>query len=392
MEYNCVFGIDVSKSSMNIAILVNQKSIDDLALLMNQSGFASLTKKLNSFKQPFVVFEATGIYSRRLKYFLDSHKLVYAYLNPLRAKKQLDQFRRFKSDRMDAFRLAQTQFILGRNPSYKMKQIYQELEDLDRYYQAEGKDIIAHKNRLHRILQLTFPEIEQIESHPTGNLYWYLVCHYADPRKVLKYTPGQILTAIPKKQKDSFFLSDQRLLKIIQRLVRLAKEAYPVIDSDSYTYHQITYLADQLKRETQLRKGIVKQMIHLAQDHLKEYSELLSIPGFGKETVVALLGELGDLRRFKSSNALNAFVGIDLRHYESGEYVATDHISKRGNPFARKILFKSIQNDFYQKRKKQSPSSSGTKKIAIATMHRLLRTMYHLVKCDQVYDYGIAHS
>ncbi|WP_374043099.1 transposase [uncultured Lactobacillus sp.] len=73
------------------------------------------------------------------------------------------------------------------------------------------------------------------------------------------------------------------------------------------------------------------------------------------------------------------FIGIDLRHYESGNYVANDHISKRSNTVARKILFKSIQsiamvshyhpshiNDSYQ-RKKQS-SERGTKKIAIATM------------------------
>ena len=47
-----------------------------------------------------------------------------------------------------------------------------------------------------------------------------------------------------------------------------------------------------------------------------------------------LIGELGDIRRFHSSNALNAYIGIDLRHYESGNFVAADHISKFYlNPF-----------------------------------------------------------
>lgn len=76
---------------------------------------------------------------------------------------------------------------------------------------------------------------------------------------------------------------------------------------------------------------------------LPEYNELLSIPGLGVRTVVSLIGELGDIRRFRNSNVLNAFIGIDLRHYESGDYVANDHISKRGNTVTRKILFKAIQ-------------------------------------------------
>ncbi|HAT54188.1 MAG TPA: IS110 family transposase, partial [Lactobacillus sp.] len=37
---------------------------------------------------------------------------------------------------------------------------------------------------------------------------------------------------------------------------------------------------------------------------------------------------------------------------------------------------------------KQSPQS-GTKKIAIAAMGRLLRTIYHLVITNQMYIYGV---
>ena len=46
--------------------------------------------------------------------------------------------------------------------------------------------------------------------------------------------------------------------------------------------------------------------------NLPEYNLLLTIPGFGVKTVTSLIGELGDIRRFHSSNALNAYIGIDL--------------------------------------------------------------------------------
>ena len=102
------------------------------------------------------------------------------------------------------------------------------------------------------------------------------------------------------------------------------------------------HLVNQIREETKLKASIIEQMTALAKE-LPEYNELLSIPGLGVRTVVSLIGELGDIRRFRNSNVLNAFIGIDLRHYESGDYVANDHISKRGNTVARKILFKAIQ-------------------------------------------------
>ena len=102
------------------------------------------------------------------------------------------------------------------------------------------------------------------------------------------------------------------------------------------------HLVNQIQEETKLKASIIEQMTALAKE-LPEYNELLSIPGLGVRTVVSLIGELGDIRRFRNSNVLNAFIGIDLRHYESGDYVANDHISKRGNTVARKILFKAIQ-------------------------------------------------
>ncbi|MBB1127507.1 transposase, partial [Limosilactobacillus balticus] len=57
-----------------------------------------------------------------------------------------------------------------------------------------------------------------------------------------------------------------------------------------------------------------------------------------------LMGELGDISRFDNSNQLNAYVGIDIRRHHSGTYAGQDHINKRGNPIARKLLYFTIGN------------------------------------------------
>ena len=100
---------------------------------------------------------------------------------------------------------------------------------------------------------------------------------------------------------------------------------------------------------------------------------------------------LGDIRRFYSANQIIAFIGIDLRHYESRNFLAKEHITKRENPYARKILFKCVHNiasashtkpchiaDFYEKRKRQSQVTS-TKPHTISSIYCLIRIMYYLI-------------
>lgn len=69
---------------------------------------------------------------------------------------------------------------------------------------------------------------------------------------------------------------------------------------------------------------------------------------------------------------MNAYVGIDIRHYQSGKSQTQDHINKRGKKRARMILFYMVRNmirvqhyaanhiiDYYYKLKKDLPLKKG---------------------------------
>ncbi|VDC41985.1 hypothetical protein FMV2238Y02_04090 [Streptococcus canis] len=103
-------------------------------------GFACLSDDLKTVHQPEIVFEATGVYSRRLQAFLEDNGYAYTRLNPLEAKKQRDSLRVRKTDKIDAEKLAQSQFVLNRRPTYRQKEVYQELRDLSRFYQNLTED------------------------------------------------------------------------------------------------------------------------------------------------------------------------------------------------------------------------------------------------------------
>lgn len=68
--------------------------------------------------------------------------------------------------------MAKAQFILNRHKAMIQNPIYSELMNESRFYQEQISDFVEEKNRLHRILQLTFPDIEQLFSLPTGQAYW----------------------------------------------------------------------------------------------------------------------------------------------------------------------------------------------------------------------------
>ena len=100
-----VFGIDVSKASSEVAILVNGEKVHGYTIPNDAIGFNRLLGDLKTVHQPEIVFEATGVYSRRLQAFFEDNSYAYTRLNPLESKKQLDSLRVRKTDKIDAEKL-----------------------------------------------------------------------------------------------------------------------------------------------------------------------------------------------------------------------------------------------------------------------------------------------
>ena len=318
-----VFGIDVSKASSEVAIVINGEKIHGYTMPNDTIGFTRLLDDLKTVQKPEIIFEATGVYSRRLQAFLEENGYAYTQLNPLEAKKQLDSLRVRKTDKIDAETLAISQFVLNRKPTYIQEEVYQELRDLSRFYQNLTEDIVRTKNRLHKVLQVTFPEMENILSTPTREQYWNLVMTFPYKDFVLEWSKDEPLEGI--RQSTSKRISNKRVAYLAQKLAALANQSYCTVKKNSPILEEVRYYAKELLRLSEQRQAVLEQMVELAQP-LPEYEILLSIPG------------IAEIRRFQSANQINAFIGIDLRHYESGNFLAKEHITKRGNPYARKIL------------------------------------------------------
>jgi len=313
----------------------------------------------------------------------------------------LDSLRVRKTDKIDAEKLAKSQLVHNRKPTYVQEEVYQHLRDLSRFYQNMTEDLVRTKNRLHKVLQVTFPELENLLSTPTGEQYWNLVMAFPCKEFVLSLSQSNLCEIV--RQSTSKRISEKRITYLTDKLIKLAKQSFCAVKKISPMLEEVRYYAQELLRLSEHRQVVLDDMVALAQP-LPEYDILRSIPGIAETTATSIIGELGDIRRFQSSNQINAFIGIDLRHYESGNFLAKEHITKRGNPYARKILFKCIHNiasashtnpchiaDFYEKRKRQSTIAS-TKPHTIASIHRLIRTMYYLITHNKLYDYSLTQN
>ena len=396
-DYSVVFGIDVSKAKSSVSVLIKKKEVDCFDISNDALGFESLLEQLQEFSNPAVIFEATGVYSLPLEAFLNCAGYDYVKINPLKAKKLMDNnLRRNKTDQVDAYRLAMIEFVAPQALSIEQPKEYREMQAASRYYEELTQDTVKAKNRLHRALQTIFPQIEQLMSTPTGKQYWQIVELYSHPRFVLEDGFEQISS----KLQDIAGIGRRKSCNLANSLQNLAKLAYAYYDYDSVQVKLVWRLAQRLLDLEAEKAEIIDYMEEIApKDDLELY---LSVPGIARITALRLIAELGDLRRFKSTNQIDAFVGIDPGRYQSGEYDGHLGISKHGNHIARKILYLAIGQiasassfnpchiaDYY-KAKKQSFHSTGYKKIAIASVHKLIRTLYALIINGQAYDYNVA--
>lgn len=183
---NVVFGIDVSSRKSHVCEIIGQDNVIKRYEISNdQIGFNILLNNLRIFAQkPEIIFEATGVYSERLQSFLDAYHFSYCRLNPLKAKQQLMRFRVNKTDKHDAYSLANSQYIFHRRPEYRIAPTYKKLKSLGHYYDQLTHDLIISKNRLHRILQESFPDIEQLFATPKGENYWQCIIKFPHPELV----------------------------------------------------------------------------------------------------------------------------------------------------------------------------------------------------------------
>ena len=128
-----------------------------------------------------------------------------------------------------------------------------------------------------------------------------------------------------------------------------------------HLYFQINQAINRLKN--------ISAEIEEYNEQIKYYVDLintniLTIPGISYITAGLILGEIGDIARFKNADHLVSFAGLDVIVYESGKYKAKNlSISKKGSKYLRYALYQAAKvcwmhdpmfNKYYLKKKAEN--------------------------------------
>lgn len=406
MVHVIAFDVSMGKSTM-VIYDTYQRCVYEGTLEHTVPGFISLKNRIEAIKEqegqaPEIVFESTGVYSQGLERFLQDEKYSYTRMNPLHAKLQMatGSMRRHKTDISDAHELAKSHFRTERTDTYKQDEYFEQMRALGRYYDELEREIRHCANRLHSFLQLSFPTLEKVFSNSSLH-FLHIVRQCPHPDTVRNLSLEELRDVM--KQTSRKNISLQQAEEKAKLMMSAAKDAYPAINLTDVRCQHLKDCACRIIELKQQKQDIIKQMIERSKDRT-DFQVLVSFPGIGETTAVRLIGELGDISRFRNSKQINAYAGIDIQRYQSGKLQYNDRINKRGNRRLRKILYFMIMTMIslrkkspntiveYYDRLKTQPQSKPHKVAVIACVNKFLKVAFHLIQHDTHYNYGIAHS
>lgn len=399
-----VIAFDVSMGKSYVAIYNGlKKCIYEGEIQHTKPELERLREQINELiegygEQPNIVFESTGVYSRQLERFMQDNHYSYCLLNPLESKKQCDSLRIHKTDKSDAHRLALTHFSISRRETQGTDSIFHQLKSLSRYYSELDDELSVARSRMHKVIQLTFPELEKIFTCKS-DLFLNIVQLFPHP----DFLQGLSKTIVKNKIRTytNKNISGATAEKKAIALIEASEQSYPAVSSSDVLCQQLRSYARRYQDLLQQKEQCIEDMVHLAEKR-NEYNVLLSFPGIGPNTAVRLMAEIGDIHRFENNKQLNAFAGIDIRRFQSGKTFFKDKINKRGNKHLRKLLYIIIQNmikqrrfghnhivEYYDKLKTQ-PYNKCHKVASIACVNKLLKIIFFLITHNINYDYRLA--
>ncbi|UMZ74224.1 IS110 family transposase [Natranaerofaba carboxydovora] len=391
-------GIDIAKHKHEVCIIdAEGNSVLSINIHNRKKG---VDKLLSNFERLGITtdnckfcLEATGHYWLSLYYHLTELGYEVHVINPIQSHAIRNFYiRKTKTDLKDAFILADM-VRFGRLPQSELaSETVMKLQTLSRHRFDLVRSVGDLKNKVLAILDRVFPEYPECFSGVFINSSKKLLQEFSSPEELADVDLSE-LTEFLKKHSRGRFGSDKA-----QQVKDLAKGTFGInLAADAYALElrllmeQIEFVEDQINT---IEEAIDQVMEEMRPSEDTEYRHVLeTVPGIGPTLAAAIIGEVGDIHRFKNAKALVAFAGIDASVYASGEFEGSKNkMSKRGSPVLRHSLwmaavsarrFNPELKEFYEK-KKQEGKHSNVATGAVA--RKLVHMIFSLWKNNRPYQ------
>ena len=333
-------GIDIAKKTHAASVLSSDGEIlvEPFMFSNDDDGFCRLIASIESFDKDSLIIglESTAHYGDNLVSYLFHLNFKVCVINPIEVSSlRKNNIRKTKTDKVDTFLIAKA---LALKPHRFVTQSDIEIMKLRNFCRFRRKLI---KSRSSLKIQLTsyidqiFPELQYFfKSGIHGKACYALLKEASAPNKIASMHLTHLASLLDKASHGHFKKDTATDLRV------LAQKSVGVYDTTismqvAQTIEQIELLDRQLDVVHENIESIIASL----------NSVIMTVPGIGYLNGAMILGEIGDIHRFKTPGKLLAFAGLDPIVYQSGNFRARNtRMSKRGSKTLRYALVNAAHN------------------------------------------------
>ncbi|HWR89823.1 MAG TPA: IS110 family transposase, partial [Dissulfurispiraceae bacterium] len=346
----------------------------------------SHAKKLYHLDDIVFGYESTGPYGEPLMHYMRAQGVDMVQVNPMHTKrlKDLQGNSPNKTDQKDPKVIADIialghalTVVVPEGPAAELRRLSQARERSNQRY-------VALVNQLQNQVAVIFPEFLQVMRDIKTLTARCLLEQCPTPKDIVAYGLDNLTRTLKKMSRGK--MGQDRAMALYEA----AKTSVGITEGLASMTREIRALLVALQATECFTKTLEQQMGH----YLKEipYSgSILSVKGIKEVTAAGLIGEVGDFRKYQSLSEIMKLAGLDLFEISSGKHKGRRHISKRGRPLLRKLLYFAALNTVrrggimchrYQQYRERGMIKT---KALIAVARKLLGIIFALVRDQSVY-------
>lgn len=388
-----IVAVDIGKTkSVGYCRCPNGRDFKPFEFSNNSEGFKKLwdricwVKVANRLEEVVVGFESTGAYGEPLIHYLREKPVKLVQVNPMHTKrmKDLQGNSPNKTDQKDPKVIADI-IELGHALSVVIPE--GAAAELRRLTQARERSVerrTALYNQVQDLVFLLFPEFLQVMKNIKTRSAQYLLRHYPTPQAIPECGLNTLIMILRRVSHGK--LGRQRA----QALYEAAGQSVGIKEGRRGIVLEIQEILAEIEASERFIERVEQEMSYYLQQ-IPYSDSLLSLKGIGEITVAGLIGEIGDFRRFRTLSEILKMAGLDLFEVSSGQHRGTRHISKRGRPLLRKLLYFAAVNmirkgglmhALYQRYLERGMHK---KKALVAIARKVLRILFALVRDHSYY-------
>lgn len=408
---NLFVGLDVSSEKLDVCFLSDDDNLtilEEITLGNDIDGATTVKEKVVDFQEAYgfhqviIGMESTSMYSFHPAMFFHQDKELQALNtlvtieNPFRIKQFSRMFDEDKTDRNDAFRIADFLRIQRFTTSPIKEEKYTALQRLTRTRYQLVKHLVRTKQ--HFLENLTYKcntltrELKELDGTTSvfSSTVMSLMTDDYSLDELAEMPLENFATLLQEKGKGRFknptglAKAIQRAITMSYRLGEIAQESIDVV---------LSVLAREIRALEASIKDLDKAIEQLVVV-LPEYQCLTSIPGVGKVYAAGMIAEIGQIERFEDQTKLAKYAGLSWKFKQSGNYQSENTpLTKQGNRYFRYYLVEAANSvkrylpefqEFYLKKYKETPKHQH-KRALVLTARKFTRLVDTLLRNHQLY-------